>query len=405
MAKGLAILFVAGASLAGAEAGAQSAGQALQNILFQGAGGGGALSENRTRAVQALLLGETTTFPIGSSAGGFAWTFSPDLRVPVRRSRSFGPMFAERPFTVGARKLNVGAAFQHTRFDAVGGQPLTDLIDSVSYNFNESFYNYSSSVAVTIDRTIFSATYGVHDRVDIGVIVPVGEARVSGFSGFSFNDEFDGLRSGRTSQSGSSFGMGDVVVRLKAAVTTTGRFDSAVALDVRLPTGDRDKLLGTGTTQAKAQFIAASTFGRATPHVNIGYTFGGAGMRFGSDTRWEGSSGDPELLSAPEASQEFTYTAGADIVATPRLTVAGDVLGRLVKDSANMSLFDSGASDPDRVVFLQITPGTVHLLLGAIGAKFSVGGSWLATGTLLFPLNDNGIKPGVTPIVGFERAF
>ena len=62
-------------------------------------------------------------------------------------------------------------------------------------------------------------------------------------------------------------------------------------------------------------------------------------------------------------------------------------------------------SDPDRLVFLEVTPGTVHLLLGAVGAKLSLGGSWLLTGTVLFPLHDNGIKPAVTPVIGFERAF
>jgi hypothetical protein len=47
----------------------------------------------------------------------------------------------------------------------------------------------------------------------------------------------------------------------------------------------------------------------------------------------------------------------------------------------------------------------VHLVLGAVGAKVSIGGSWLATGTILLPLNDHGIKPAVTPVIGFERAF
>jgi hypothetical protein len=46
----------------------------------------------------------------------------------------------------------------------------------------------------------------------------------------------------------------------------------------------------------------------------------------------------------------------------------------------------------------------VHLLLGAVGAKFSVGGAWLATGMILFPLNDNG-STGVIPVIGLERAF
>ena len=40
-----------------------------------------------------------------------------------------------------------------------------------------------------------------------------------------------------------------------------------------------------------------------------------------------------------------------------------------------------------------------------MGAKVSIGGSWLLTGTVLFPLNDNGITPAVTPVIGFERAF
>ena len=84
-----------------------------------------------------LLLGETTTFPIGLSAGGFTWVFDSNLRVPVRRSRSFGPMFAERPFTTGKARLNVGATFQHTTFSSVGGQPLSDIEDSSSYGFGD----------------------------------------------------------------------------------------------------------------------------------------------------------------------------------------------------------------------------------------------------------------------------
>ena len=79
------------------------------------------------------MLGETTTFPTGTSAGGFTWTFDDSLRVPIRRSRSFGPMFAERPFTTGKGKLNVGAAFQHTTFSSVGGRSLTDLESSIVY--------------------------------------------------------------------------------------------------------------------------------------------------------------------------------------------------------------------------------------------------------------------------------
>ena len=133
MSARLAILTV-GILLVATGAGAQSAGAALRAILFRGEEGAtGALSENSSAVLYGLLLGETTTFPTGTSAGGFTWTFDDTLHVPVRRSRSFGPMFAERPFTTGKGKLNVGAAFQHTTFSSVGGRSLTDLESSITY--------------------------------------------------------------------------------------------------------------------------------------------------------------------------------------------------------------------------------------------------------------------------------
>ena len=131
--------------------------------------------------LHALMLGETTTFPTGTSAGGFTWTFDDTLHVPVRRSRSFGPMFAERPFTTGKGKLNLGAAFQHTTFSSIGGRPLTDLETSSIYA-SGNVYRFTSSLDVQLDRTIVSATYGLHHKVDVAAIVPFGRSNVSGFA-------------------------------------------------------------------------------------------------------------------------------------------------------------------------------------------------------------------------------
>ena len=391
---------------AGAQSpGARSAGGALNAILFRGEEGAtGALSDNSRRVLYGLLLGETTTFPTGTSAGGFTWTFDDSLHVPTRRSRSFGPMFAERPFTTGKGKLNVGAAFQRTTFSSVGGRPLTDLESSISYRGGDAIYRSTSSLDLQLDRTIVSATYGLHNKIDIAAIVPFGSARVSGFAlGYQVENGVENTGP-PTDSSGSSFGIGDILVRTKVALIASDSFDAAGAVDIRLPTGDREKLLGTGFTQARVMFIGGTTLGRVNPHVNVGYTFGGDGMVFGTDSRWQGSFGDPELISQ-QPSDEFNYTAGVDFAATARITIAGDLIGRVVKNSAGMAFLDRGSDSETRQILLEITPGTVHTLLGAVGAKVSVGGAWLLTGTLLFPLNDNGIKPAVTPVIGFERAF
>src|SRR5262245_34338343 len=245
----LAILSV-GILLASTEVGAQSgsgspsAGSALRGVLFNVPGpyaATGALSENSSAALYGLLLGETTTFPTGTSAGGFTWTFDDTLRVPIRRSRSFGPMFAERPFTTGRGKLNVGAAFQHTTFSSVGGRSLTDLETSITYESGDFIYRYSSSLDVQLDRTIVSATYGLHNKVDIAAIVPFGSARVSGFAS-NYQLELGVVSTQRTDSTGSSFGLGDILLRTKVALIASDSFDAAAAVDVRLPTGDPEKL-------------------------------------------------------------------------------------------------------------------------------------------------------------------
>jgi len=403
MAARLAILTL-GILLVATGAGAQqSAGEALRSILFRGEEGAtGALSENSKTVVYGLLLGETTTFPTGTSAGGFTWTFDDTLHVPVRRSRSFGPMFAERPFTTGKGKLNVGAAFQHTTFSSVGGRSLTDLENSITYASGE-VYSSTSSLDVRLDRTIVSATYGLHNKIDIAAIVPFGSSRVSGYAlGYQVENGIENTV--RSDSSGSSFGIGDILVRTKVAFIASDTFDAAAALDIRLPTGDPEKLLGTGFTQARVMFIGGTTFGSVNPHINLGYTFGGDGMKFGADNRWEGSSGDPELING-QPSEEFNYTAGVDFAVTARITIAGDIIGRVVRNSAGMQFIDTGPGGDNRQILPEVTPGTVHKLLCAVGAKVSVGGAWLLTGTVLFPLNSNGIKPAVTPVIGFERAF
>ena len=48
---------------------------------------------------------------------------------------------------------------------------------------------------------------------------------------------------------------------------------SPPSIDLRLPTGDEDDLLGTGATQTKVQFIASGEYGLFAPHASFGYTF------------------------------------------------------------------------------------------------------------------------------------
>ena len=156
-------------------------------------------------------------------------------------------------------------------------------------------------------------------------------------------------------------------------------------------------------TEATPGSSAGASKGNVNPHLNVGYTFGGNGLEFLPDDPTDDDD-TPELQDR-SPSEEFGYTFGADVSVTPKLTVAGDVIGRVVRNSLQGSHYDSGAGDPARYINMLLSPGTVHKLLAAVGAKVHVGGTWLLTGTVLFPLNSNGIKPSVTPVIGFEHAF
>jgi hypothetical protein len=98
------------------------------------------------------------------------------------------------------------------------------------------------------------------------------------------------------------------------------------------------------------------------------------------------------------------FATGAGAQSAGGAVRAGDIIGRVIRNSAEME-FVSSRPDGDRAISLVVMPGTIHKLLGIVGAKVSVGGAWLLTGTVLFPLNSSGIKPAATPVIGVERAF
>lgn len=60
------------------------------------------------RSFNTLLLAQLSSFPLGSSTGGFTYTFDASLGTFRRGSASFGPAFAERALTIGKGRLSGG---------------------------------------------------------------------------------------------------------------------------------------------------------------------------------------------------------------------------------------------------------------------------------------------------------
>jgi hypothetical protein len=161
-----------------------------------------------------------------------------------------------------------------------------------------------------------------------------------------------------------------------------------------LPTGDDDELLGTGATQAKPYFTSGrGGYGSFSPHVNVGYTFTTGGE------------------SIPD---ELDYTLGFDWAAHPRLTVAVDLVGRMLHDvqsvesQARTVQFTTGTGEPvqtAQVDDLAFSTENLNLLLGSAGVRWNVSGNLLLTFNTIFSLSDDGLQDtDVIPFVGSTTA-
>jgi hypothetical protein len=358
-----------------------------------------------------------STFPLGSSAGGFTYGYDPALGTFSRTTPTFGPAFAERAATVGKGKVSFGMNYVHASYDTLDGESLQN--GAIKFNLLHQVLNPPSyvqgdviqaslSMNLVTDTTAFFVNYGVSDRLDIALAVPIVRvkmdltyhAAILDFSTHGSNPPVhafvDGSNAKDFTSSGSASGVGDVIVRAKYGLSKSGPVATAVGLDVRLKTGDKNNMLGSGVTQTELFLIASGNAGdRLSPHVNVGYTFAGGS-------------------SVTTVSDQFNYVGGLEVSVTPRVTVVGDLVGRTFRNVLRLSdtttphAFQTSQGGPEQTTLLEtaaVNPGSLSSVLGTAGVKFNPWGNLLISAHLLFPLNDAGLRSKVTPVVGFDYSF
>jgi hypothetical protein len=403
--------------------------------------------------LQKALVAQLSTFPLGTSSGGFTYTLDTATGAITPASPSFGPLYAERALTIGQGKFNAGLEYQHVEFNKFEDVPVDDqqLVFLLQHNnccpagsnnptqvgntvpaFEGDLIETRMSLKVKTDTTFAFANYGVTNALEVGVAVPIVRAalRVGGQSTIlrlSTSDQplthsWDGL--GATvknvpSHDASASGIGDILVRGKY-LFVPGVLGAEV--DFRLPTGDEANLLGAGGLQTRLLLIVSASRQTFAPHVNLGYVFSNGSVSSEvADLQVPNVTGSAAIagLSQPTLDlsipDEFTYTGGFDWAASRRVTIAADLVGRTVRDVKRFAISDSTfpyrTTDTGPVLTatrpqMNIT-GTknLNLLLGTAGAKFNVATNLLLNASVLFPLSKGGLRPGVTPVVGLDYAF
>ena len=268
------------------------------------------------RELNKAIALQLTTFPLPSSSGGFAYTTDPATGEIRLATTTFGPVYAERALTIGKGRFDFGLSFQPTSFDSFETAELTD--GSIKFvlehnnccprgdagvaneptvptgegpnpftpDFERDLLQSQISFDIETNTAVFFANYGISDRFDVGAAIPIVTVRIGGSvtstilrtatadNPRTHSFDGDGLVATLTAaETRSATGLGDILLRAKYNFVRQNANALAASIDLRLPTGDKDNLLGTGATQTKLMFIASGEYGLFAPHASFGYTF------------------------------------------------------------------------------------------------------------------------------------
>jgi hypothetical protein len=398
---------------------------------------------------------QITQIPITSPASGFIFSFNPSLGVVSETTQNFGPILTERAETIGRHRLFVGVSYQYFDFDGLDGVDLRNFGAVFHHEFEACpspnlnnitcvFSNGKSVPAITQDfiatrnridlkvhETTLVATFGLSNRLDLSVAVPILNVLMNVSSDATIESieavnpanipsccvhRFDNLHPTATerqlfpplgafdpayynhavfSNGNSATGVGDVVFRGKFHAWQGEKAGLAVGLDARIPTGNEENFLGSGTWGLRP-FLAFSYGGRVSPHANVGLQVNGNSILAG-DVTTDTKAQLPNVIS---------YAVGADVGVARRLSLTADFLGQALQNEKKIAVAPavadfSGGLHPD----ISVTTATVNQESVALGGKIRPTGRLLITANILFRVNQAGLQYKPAPLIGLSYTF
>lgn len=421
-------------------------------------------------ALTGTVGSQSTALRLASPASGIIFAFDKRLAVVKRSTESYGPILGERAETIGRHRFFIAGTYQYFPFSTLDGIDLKripsvfthgDTVNPDGTHRNpgidppspgdpvpeREYVRNVSRIDLKIHQVTFYATYGLTNRIDVSVAVPILNVRLGASSQATIVRAPDTIQpissqayqmdptsllgrlyagTGPTtdcamtltcsgyfhyfdvanpatsvnatfSNFNSATGIGDVEFRVKGTVYQGERVAIALGTDVRAPSGDEKNFLGSGAAGFKP-FVVASYQSRISPHVNLGYEFNGRSILAG-DLRLGTKGGLPD---------QFFYSGGVDAAVGRTLTLAIDILGERVFDAPEMVkgpfLDVLGTAHPD-VPQTRTTRRSFNMNDLAAGAKYNLHGNLLLTGNVQFKLDNGGLRAKIVPLIGISYTF
>lgn len=431
-------------------------------------------------ALSANIAVALSVIPIESPTSGEITKTDPTTGQQLPVNNTLGPVFTKRAETIGKGKFYFGVTHQDYHFTSFDGKTLNGL--SILYSGGQSSaitvngvptitspatVNFGLDVRLSQDLAFL--TYGVTNHFDVSLGVPVVHSAVAstayngiiysgngGESGSvvnsngqcwcvgSFTPGANNLElPGVGSSSLGKTGLGDVVLRFKDAVFDRHNAVLAVGADLRLPTGNAQNYLGTGTTSIKP-FAAFSLYTPVlphgivfAPHADVGWQYFGRSVLAGTlqFTQEETASGASYYGPPSPTTQKgylptiFSWAVGTEVALGPRNTVIADVIGNEIGwghgiyTLQNESVMCNWPGVNNNTPFACPAPAgapagaqpigfavassrsSFGQYSGAFGYKARVFGGLVATFQALVRFDNNGLVARVAPLYGLGYSF
>jgi len=435
---------------------------------------------NLSTSLDASIATALSVIPLASPASGVITKIDPQTGAELPSSSTLGPIFTERAETIGKHKFYIGISSQNFHFKTINNQSLNSLTlldpggqttaiqaNGTALTTFPSTFNVAADVSLA--QNVAFLTYGVTNRFDISVGLPVVHAAVSSraYNGLIYVGDGVGDQKGSSQPNcwcASTFtpgsaplsptgqvngsglflpqmnysnlaktGFGDMLLRFKGNVLERSNVALALGVDLRLPTGDENNFLGTGAVAVKP-FAALSLYTKQlsngivfSPHINVGWQIAGKSILGGGVTgatpvplsNGFSALGPPLLTTKDYLPDVFSWAAGSEIALGKHNTVVIDFLGNQIgwiHGIQNMTTQSVANALPPQASDTQATPTTISGLVsagrvsfgqysGAFGYKARIAGNLVATFNMLVRFDNNGLTARATPLYGLSYTF
>jgi hypothetical protein len=378
----------AGLAISASTVQAQSLADALAFLVTNQSVPTGSVERDRDAAqaasvsISRALLANLATLPVASSSGAFVYRLNPELGTVERRTQTFGPFFLERALTAGRGHASFGLTLQHLRFTSLDGRSLTDgsLVTTANQFADESapFDVDRLTLDINADVATLYGTVGVTNRMEIGFAAPMVSLSIDG----SRINTYRGRTFTQASARGHATGLADLVVRTKYTLLARDASALAAAVDVRLPTGREEDLLGTGSASYRFSTISSIEGRRTSAHANLGLQVGGLAT-------------------------EVSYGAAVSVAATGTVSFVGELLGRWIDSSGH--LVSTTAPHPllngVDTIRLAADSSSLQMVTLVPGLKWNLFKTWVLAANVSVPLTSGGLNARFTPFVGLDYAI